>query len=91
MTYSSLTFPPRMLAITNAHVDLKGNSMEHTYEVKPNSPLMDQYANMLIILDIHITTKQTDTIVLLIIINLSTKSTFLPKHEHFKTLSSNRY
>ena len=46
MTYSSLTLPPRMLVAINVHVNLKGNSTEHTYEVKPNSFLMDQYLNM---------------------------------------------
>ena len=30
MTYSSLTLPPRTLAVINAHVDLKGNSEENT-------------------------------------------------------------
>ena len=49
MTYSSLISPPRMLAVINVHVDLKGNSTQHTYEVKPNSLLMDQYPNMVII------------------------------------------
>ena len=34
-TYSCLTLPPRMLAVINVLVDLKGNSAEHTYEVKP--------------------------------------------------------
>ena len=62
MTYSSLPLPPRMLAVINVHVDLKGNSTEYTYEVKPNSLLMDQYPNMVIIPVIHITPKQTDTI-----------------------------
>ena len=46
-----------MLAVINGHVDLKGNSTEHAYEVKPNSPLMDQYPNMVIISVIHITPK----------------------------------
>ena len=40
MTYSSLTLPPRILAVVSVHVDLKENSTEHTYEVKPNSFLM---------------------------------------------------
>ena len=34
MTYSSLTLPPRMLAVINVYMDLKRNSTEHTYEVK---------------------------------------------------------
>ena len=55
MTYSSLTLPSRTLAVINVHVDLKGNSTEHTYEVKPNSLLMGQYPNMVIITVIHIT------------------------------------
>ena len=55
MTYSSLTLPPKTLAVINVHVDLKGNSTEHTYEVKPNSFPMDQYLNMIIIPVIHIT------------------------------------
>ena len=54
MVYSSLTLPPRMLAVINVHVDLKRKSREHTYEGKP---LMDQYPNMLIIPVIHKTTK----------------------------------
>ena len=42
---------------------------------------MDQYPNMVIIPIIHITPKQADTISPFIIINLSTKSIFLPKHD----------
>ena len=81
MTYSSLTLPPRMLAVLNFYVDLKENSTVHTYGVKPNSLLMDQYPNMVIIPVIHITTMQTDTIIYFIVINLSTKSIFLSKCE----------
>ena len=54
ITYSSLTLPPRTLTVINVHVDLKVNSTEHTYEVKLNSFLMDQYPNMVIIPVIHI-------------------------------------
>ena len=79
MTYSSLTLPPRTLAVINVHVDLKGNSTEHTYEV--NSFLMDQYPNMVIIPVIHIMPVWTDTIIPFIIINLSTESISLSKHE----------
>ena len=78
--YSHHTLPPRTLAIVNVYVDLKGNSTKHTYEVKPNSLLMDQHPNMVIIPVIHITPEQTDTIVPFHRINLSTKSVFLPKH-----------
>ena len=60
MNSSSLTLPSRMLAVLNIHVDLKGNSTEHTCEVKPNSLLMDQYPNMVIISVIHITPTRTD-------------------------------
>ena len=81
MSYSSLTLSPRTLAVINICVDLKGNSTEHTYEVKPNSLLMDQYPNMVIIPVIHITAKQTDTIAPFIIINLSNESVCLPKCE----------
>ena len=81
MTYSSLTLPPRTLAVINAHVDLKGNSTEHTYEVKPNSLLMDQHPYMVIIPVTHRMPKQTDTIVPFVIINLPTKSVFLSIHE----------
>ena len=42
---------------------------------------MAQHPNMVIISAIHITPKQTDTTVLFVIINLSTKYVFLPKHE----------
>ena len=41
MTLSSLTLLPRALAVINVHVDLKENSTEHIYEVKPYSFLMD--------------------------------------------------
>ena len=81
VTYSGLTLPPRTLAVINVHVDLKGNSTEHTYEVQPNNLLMDQYANIIITPVIHITPEQTDTIVSFVVINLSTKSIFLSKHE----------
>ena len=79
MTYSSLTIPPRTLAVINVYVDLKGNSTEHTYEVKPNSVLMDQYRNMVIIPVIHITPMQIDIIIPFIVINLSTESISLSK------------
>ena len=81
MTYSSLPLPSRMLAVINIHVDLKETSTEHTYEVKQNSLLVDQYANMVIIHVIYIMPVQTDTIILFIIINLSTESIFLSKCE----------
>ena len=81
MTYSSLTLPPRTLAVINVQVDLKGNSTEHTYEIKPNSFLMDQYPIMVIIPVTHMTPKQTNTIFPFDIINFSTKSIFLPKCE----------
>ena len=57
MDHSSVTLPPRMFAVIDVCVDLKGNSMQYTYEVRPNSLLMDQYPNMLIIPVIHITPK----------------------------------
>ena len=37
MTYSSLTPPPRTLAVISIHVDLKENSTEHSYEAKANN------------------------------------------------------
>ena len=43
MTYSSLTLPLTTLAVLDINVDLKGVSVEHIYEVKPNSFLIDQY------------------------------------------------
>ena len=91
MTYSSLTLPPRTLAVINVHVDLKGNSTKHIYEVKPNSFLMDQYPNMVIIPIIHTTAMQTDTIIPFIMINLYTESIFLSKHQGLGFLKSNRY
>ena len=81
MTYSSLTLPPRTLVVIIVHVDLKEDSTEHTYEVKPNNLLMDQYPNMVIRPVIHITPKQMDSIAPYIIIKLSNKSIFLLKHE----------
>ena len=83
MTYSSLTLPPRMLAVINVHVDLKGNSTEHTYEVEPNSLHMDQYPNMVIIPVIHIMPIWTGTIMPFIVTKMSTKSIFLSKCEVF--------
>ena len=80
MSYSSFTPPARMLVIS-VHVDLKENSTEHTYKVKPNSFLMDQHPNMVITPVIHIMPMQTDTIIPFIIINLFTESIFLSKHE----------
>ena len=79
MTYSSLTLPPKMLAVINIYVDLKGNCTEHTYELKPSSLLINQYPNMVTIPVILIMPKQTDPIVPLVIINLSTESIFLSK------------
>ena len=55
MTYSRLPLLPRILAVINNHVGLKENSTEHTYEVKPNSFLVDQYSNTVIIPVIYIT------------------------------------
>ena len=77
MTYSSLRLPARKLAVINIHADLKENSTEHTYEVKPNSLLMHQYPNMAIIPLIYIIPILTDTIFPFIVINLSTESIFL--------------
>ena len=70
LAYSSLTVPPRILAVIDVHVYLKGNSMEHTSKVKPNGLLMDQYPNMVIMPVIHIMPKQTDTVVPFVIINM---------------------
>ena len=81
MTYSSLILPPRMLAVVSVHVDLKENSKEHTYNVKPNSFLLDQYPNMVIMPVFHIMPMWTDTTIPFIIINLSTELTFLAKCE----------
>ena len=82
MTYSSLNLPPMMLAVINVHVDLKENSMQNMpMKSKQTVFLMDEYPIMVIIPAIHITPKQIDTIAPFIIINLSTKSIFLPKHE----------
>ena len=81
MTYSSLTLLPRTLAVINFHVDLKENSTEDTLKVKPNSLLMDQYPNMVIIPVIHIMPMQTDTIIPFVIIHLSAESISLSKHE----------
>ena len=49
------------------------------YEVKPNSLLMNQYPNMVVIPVIYITPKQTDTIGPFVIIKLSTESIFPSK------------
>ena len=57
MTCSYLTLLPRTLAVKDIHVDLKVNSVEHTYQVKPNSLLMDQYLNVVVMSVIHITPK----------------------------------
>ena len=81
VTCSSITLPPRTLAVVSVHVDLKENSTVHTYEVKPNGFLMDQYPNMVIIPVIHIMPMWTDTTFPFVIINLSTKPIFLAKHE----------
>ena len=81
VTYSSLTLPPRMLAVINVHVDLKGTPTEHPYEVKPYSLLMDQYPYMVIIPVICITPKKTDIVVSFVVINLLTESIFVSKHE----------
>ena len=62
ITYSSLTLPPRTLSVINVHEDLKGNSTEDAYQVKPNSFHMDQSPYMVIIPVIHITPVQTNTI-----------------------------
>ena len=70
-----------MLAVINVHVDLKGDSIENTYEVNPNSLFMDQYPNMVTIPVIHMTLKQADTIGPFVIINLSIEPIFLPKHK----------
>ena len=51
---------------------------EHTCEVEPNSLLMGQYPNMVIIPVIHRMPKQTDTTVLFVVINLATESIILP-------------
>ena len=61
MTCSSLLLPHRTLVVVSVHVDLKENSTEHTYEVKPNGFLMDQYPNTVIIPVIHIMPMWTDT------------------------------
>ena len=79
MTYSNLTLPPRMLASVSIYIYLKKNTSEHTYKVKPNSFLMDQYLNMVIIPVIYLTPMQTDTIIPLIRINMSIESISLSK------------
>ena len=81
MTYYSITFLSRMLTVINVHVDLKGDSTECTYEVKPYSLLMVQYPNMVNIPVINIPPMWTVAIVPFVVINLSTESTFLSKHE----------
>ena len=81
MASSSLILPPRMLAVINVHVHLKENSTKHTYEVKSNGFLMDQYLNMVIMPVIHIVPMGTDTTIPFIIINLSIEIIFLAKHE----------
>ena len=75
MTYSYLPLPPRMLAVINAHVDLKG-TLQNTPMKSNQSLLMDQYPNMVIIPVINTTPKQTDTVVPFVVINLSSKSIF---------------
>ena len=81
MICCNLTLPPRTLAKINVHVDLKVHSAEHTYEVKPNSLLMDQYPIVVVMPVIHIMPRWTDTIVSFILINFSTESIFLSKYE----------
>ena len=81
MIYSSFILTPRMLALVSVHVDLKENSTGHIYEVKPNSFLMGQYPNLVIIPVIHIMSMQTDTTTPLVIISLSTELNFLAKCE----------
>ena len=43
MTCSNLTLLPKTLEVINVYIDLKVNSAENSYEVKPNSFLLDQY------------------------------------------------
>ena len=77
MTYCNLNLLPRTLAVINIHMDSRVNSAEHTYEVKANSLLMNQYPNMVVMPVINKTPRQTDTIIPFIVINLSTESIFL--------------
>ena len=81
LPHCNLKFSPRTLAIFNAHVLLKGNHWEQTYEVKPNSLLSDQNPNMVVTLTIHITPKQANTIVPFVLVYLSTESILLSKNK----------
>ena len=69
--YSNLILPPRTLAVVSVHVGFEENPSEHTYRVKPNSFLMDQYPNLVIIPVIYMMPMPTDTTILSVIINLS--------------------
>ena len=79
MTYTNLILPPRMLVVLSVYKSLKENSSEHTYEVKPNKFLMDQYPNMVVIPVIYMMPMWTDITTIFIITNLSMKPIFLAK------------
>ena len=81
MTCSNLTLLPRTSEVINIHVDLRVNSVEHTYGVKPNSLLMDRYPNMVVMPVIHIMPRWTDTIIPFTVTNQSTEVRFLSKCE----------
>ena len=70
MTCTCFILPPRMLTILNVQVELRGNPQDHTYKVKPNSFLTNQYQNMVVIHTIHILLKQTATVTLFVLGNL---------------------
>ena len=81
MTHSNLALPPRQLTVKNVYVELKVTYVEHIHKVKPNSLLMDQYPNMVVMPVIHVTSRWTDTIVPFVVISLSTESILLFKCE----------
>ena len=80
LTHTNFSLPPRILAILNAWVELRGNPQDHT-----------QYPSMVVMPAIHISPKWTATIILFVLVNLSTESIFLSKNEILGLFGQDRY
>ena len=78
---NSMTLPGRTLAVIYVNNNLSPEQSGHLYEIEPNYLLNNEYPNLCILPMIHNVNLHKTENVPLVVINLSTDSTYLSKGE----------
>ena len=80
-TKNHIDIPSRTLAVLNVKVDIRKEHCNTTFNVKANRLLINEYPNLIAIPTIHNVKNTQNPVIPYVLVNLSTKSVYLPKGE----------